>query len=131
MGQRVVPGMPRAALPKRDRTEDIVFWIAFGVSTLFVIAQVAFAIAFVPVMLYAYETAGLELPWLLSAADVLGPFGIVAVLSIADALIFALFAMAARRYWEGLLFIPPLLYLLGAFALFVSGLAGAAVIFGR
>lgn len=123
--------MPRAALPRGDRTEDIVFWIGFGVSALFAAVQVAFAVAFVPVMLYTYETAGLAMPWLLSSADALGPFGIIVVLSVLDLAVFTVFAGAARRYWTGLLFIPPLFYLLAAFTLFASTISGAALIVGR
>lgn len=123
--------MPRAALPRSDRTEDVVFWIAFGTAALFAVAQIAFAIAFVPVMLYAYRTAEMSLPLLLSAGDQLGPFGIIMVLGLVDVAVFALFAVGARKHWQGLLFIPPLFYLLVAFALFVSGISGAAVILSR
>jgi hypothetical protein len=119
------------ALPRTEHTVDAVFWIAFGLSTLFVIAQISFAVAFVPMMLYAYETAGLKVPLLLGIADTLGPFGIPALLAVGDALVFAGFVWAARRWWLGLLFIPPLLYLLAAFVLFASGISGAAVVFLR
>lgn len=131
MDQRTTTGMPRAALPRSDRTEDVVFWIAFAVAALFVVAQIAFAVAFVPVMLYAYETAALTTPFVLSTADRLGPFGIIVVLSLCDIAVFVLFATGARKYWTGLLFIPPLLYMLVAFALFASGISGAAVILAR
>lgn len=124
-------GMPRGTLLRSGRDTDPVFWIAFGVSTLFVIAQIAFAVAYVPVMLFAYETAELELPWLLAAADALGVVGIPLFLGILDAMVFAVFVLAARRYWMGLVFVPPLLYLLGAFVLFASGISGAAVVFLR
>lgn len=131
MDHKVTTAMPRAALPSSDRTEDVVFWIGFAVSALFVAAQIAFAVSFVPVVLYAYETAALEMPVLLRAADALGPLGIVLVLSAFDLVVFGVFAAAARRYWRGLLFIPPLLYMLGLFVLFMSGLSGAAVILAR
>lgn len=130
-GEQPRPGMPRMALPHSVQTVDAVFWIAFGVSTLFVVAQIAFAGAFVPVMLYAYDTAGLQLPPILAAADRLGPLGIPLALGLADAIVFALFVWGARRHWLGLLFVPPLLYLLAAFVLFASGISGAAVVFLR
>jgi hypothetical protein len=123
--------MPRGTLLRSGRQGDPVFWIAFGISTLFVVAQISFAIAYVPVMLFAYEKAGLDLPWLLSTADRLGVIGIPLFLAVADALVFAVFVVAARRYWMGLVFVPPLLYLLAAFALFASGISGAAVVFLR
>lgn len=131
MEERNRLGMPRGTLLRSGRDNDPVFWIAFGVSTLFVIAQIAFAVAYVPVMLFAYETAGLELPWLLAAADALGVVGIPLFLGIVDAIVFAVFVLAARRYWMGLVFVPPLLYLLAAFVLFASGISGAAVVFLR
>lgn len=131
MDERTRVGMPRPALLRRGATVDPVFWIAFAVSTLFVAAQIAFTVAFVPVMLFAYREAGLELPWLLGVADALGPLGIIFTLAILDALVFAVFAWASKRYWLGLLFIPPLLYLLAAFVLFASGFSGTEAIFLR
>lgn len=131
MEERNRLGMPRGTLLRSGRDNDPVVWIAFGVSTLFVIAQIAFAVAYVPVMLFAYETAGLELPWLLAAADALGVVGIPLFLAVVDAIVFAVFVLAARRYWMGLVFVPPLLYLLAAFVLFASGISGAAVVFLR
>ncbi len=124
-------GMPRGSLLRTGRDIDPVLWIALAVSTLFVIAQISFAVTFVPVMLYAYETAGLELPTVLAFADRLGLVGIPFVLGVADLLIFVMFAWAARHHWMGLLFVPPLLYLLAAFVLFASGISGAAVVFLR
>lgn len=131
MSPNTTTGMPRGPHVRTERTEAVVFWIAFGISALFGIAQVAFAVAFVPVMLYAYETAGMSMPGLLSFADALGPFGIVAVFSVLDIGTFAVFVGAARKYWQGLLFIPPLMYLLFTLAMLASGVSGAAVIFNR
>lgn len=131
MEHKATTSMPRGALPRGDWSMDLVFWIAFGVSTLFVIAQVAFVIAFVPVMLYAYDTAALEMPMLLQTADALGPFGLIAVLSALDIAVFTTFAAIARKHWQGLLFIPPLLYILIPFGLLVTGMSGAMVIFKR
>lgn len=131
MEQKAATGMPRGALPRGDWSMDVVFWIAFGVSALFVVAQVAFVVAFVPVMLYAYETAALQMPVLLETADALGPFGLIAVLSAIDIAVFTLFAVIARKHWQGLLFIPPLLYILIPFGLLVTGMSGAMVIFNR
>lgn len=129
--ERSTLGMPRGTLLRKGISVDPVFWIAFAISTLFVVAQIAFAVAFVPVMLYVYETAGLDVPWLLSVADTLGVIGIPLVLGVVNALVFAVFVWAARRWWLGLLFVPPLFYLLGAFVLFASGVSGAAVVFLR
>ncbi len=131
MVERARVGMPRPALLRRGESVDPVFWIAFAVSTLFVVAQIAFAAAYVPVMLFAYNKAGLELPWLLQVADALGPLGIIVALALLDALVFAVFGWASKRYWLGLLFVPPLLYLLVAFVLFAAGFSGAEAIFFR
>ena len=62
------------------------------------------------------ETAGTALPPVLQLAE--RPRAARAVrrcFAIGDALVFALFAWFARRYWIGLLFVPPILYLAGAF----------------
>lgn len=131
MEERNRLGMPRGTLLRRGTDVDPVFWIAFAVSAIFVFAQIAFVVAFVPVMLYTYETAGLTLPPLLALADRLGPLGIPSLLAVADILVFAAFVMAARRWWLGLVFVPPLFYLLAAFAVFASGISGMAVLFLR
>lgn len=131
MDREVRTGIPRAGLPRDDRTVGIVFWIGFGVSALFIAAQLVFVIGYVPVMLYAYDDAGLKIPALLALGGALGPLWTPVVLGAFDVALFAAFAQAARRYWIGLLFIPPLLYLLMAFVVFASGISGAAVMLGR
>ena len=60
-------------------------------------------------------TSGQALPAGLRLAHAIGPFGLFALFSIGDALVFALFAWFAKRYWIGLLFVPPILYLAGGF----------------
>ncbi len=128
MEEHTRTGMPRAALPSGDRSGSVVLWIAFAVSALFVVAQIGFAVTYVPVMLYAYETAGLELNGVLAFADLLGPFGIVAFLSVVDIAVFAAFTVNARRHWVGLLFVPPLIYILIAFVLLASGFGGVSAL---
>jgi len=123
--------MPRSALPRSgDSGETIVMLVALLVSSLFVAVQIGFAIVFTPVMLALFSGANLPLPAFLSIADSLGPLGIVLVLAVFDAVVFAACAWAARRYWVGLLFVPPAIYLATTFALFiglVGGSAGAVV----
>jgi hypothetical protein len=120
---------PRTGLPRATPSRfDVVFWIAFAVSTLLVAGQVAFILSFTPVVLRIAATAGEALPAGLQLASDLGPFGLFALFTIGDALVFALFAWFARRYWIGLLFVPPILYLAGAFgALWVFAAQIAAV----
>ncbi len=119
--------MPRAALPRSgDSGDAIIMLIAFGVASLFVAVQIGFAIAFTPVMLALFSNAGLPLPPLLAAAQGIGPLGIFFVLAVLDAVVFGVCAWAARRYWVGLLFLPPAIYLATTFALFIGLLGGSA-----
>ena len=107
---------PRIGLPRKTPSRfDVVFWIAFGVSTLLVIGQVAFILSFTPVVLGLAHRSGTVVPHALSIAGSLGPIGLFLLISIGDALVFAVFTWFARRYWIGLLFVPPILYLAGGF----------------
>lgn len=107
---------PRVGLPRTLPTRfDVVFWIAFAVSTLLVVGQIGFILTFTPVVVRMAETAGRTLPPALQFASDLWPLGLFALFAIGDALVFALFAWFARRYWIGLLFVPSILYLAGAF----------------
>jgi hypothetical protein len=119
--------MPRAALPRSgDSGPAIVMLIAFGVASLFVAVQIGFALTFSPLMLSLFVRAGLDLPFTLVWAQALGPLGIFAVLGILDAIIFALCVWASRRFWVGLLFLPPALYVVITFALFIGLMGGSA-----
>ena len=118
---------PRTGLPRQTPSRfDVVFWIAFGVSTLLVVGQATFVLTFTPVVLHLAITSGTALPTALSIARSLGPMGLFLLFTIGDALVFALFAWFGRRYWVGLLFVPPILYLAGGFgALWVFALVAA------
>ncbi len=119
--------MPRAALPRSgDNASAIIMLIALGVSTLFVAVQITFALTFAPLMLSLYAEKGLVPPLMLALAQTLGPLGIFAVLSVLDVLIFALCVWASRRYWVGLLFMPPAIYLATTFVLFIGLVGGSA-----
>jgi len=119
--------MPRAALPRSGESgETIIMLAAIGVASLFVAVQIGFVVTFAPVMFGLFDQAGLELPSVLSLVQSLGPLGVIAILGVADAAIFVLCAMAARRYWVGLLFVPPAIYLATTFALFMGFLGGSA-----
>ena len=108
--------MPRLALPTATPSSfAVVFWVAFGVSTVLVIGQIAFIMSLTPAVLRIAEQSSAGLPPLLAAASSLGPIGIFLFFAIGDALLFLVFALFAHRYWIGLLFVPPLLYLAGAF----------------
>jgi hypothetical protein len=124
-GQQTVA--PRTGLPTRTPSDfAVVFWIAFAVSTLLVVGQIAFILSFTPVALRFAESNGATLGAGLELAQALGPVGLLLVFAIGDALIFALFAWVARRYWVGLLFVPSILYLAGAFGamwVFASSIA--------
>lgn len=120
--------MPRAALPTEGRADVVVLWIAAGVSFLFAVAHAVFSLLFVPAMLYAYRSTKVTLPVVLRYADALGPLGIAIGIAVLDITVFVVFALAARRYWQGLLFVPPLIYLLAAFALLIAGLSGIGAV---
>lgn len=108
--------MPRAALPTSTPSGfAVVFWVAFGVSTVLVVGQIAFIMSLTPVVLGIAERTSTALPPLLSAASSMGALGLFLFFAIGDALVFFVFALLARRYWIGLLFVPPILYLAGAF----------------
>jgi len=121
--------MPRAALPRSGESGDaIVMLVALGVSSLFVAVQIGFAIVFTPVMLALFEGANIPFTPFLAIADTLGPLGIFLILAAFDALVFAACAWAARRYWVGLLFLPPAIYLATTFALFIGLVGGSAAV---
>jgi hypothetical protein len=92
------------------------------------VGQIAFILTFTPVVLAIAAESSTALPAGLQLASDLGALGLFAVLAIGDALVFALFVWFARRYWVGLLFVPPILYLAGAFgALWIFAAELAAV----
>jgi len=108
--------MPRSALPTQMPSDfAVVFWVAFAVSTLIVVGQIAFILSVTPAVMRVADQAGRALPPILATVRALGPLGIFFSFAIGDALVFAVFALLARRYWIGLLFVPPMLYLAGAF----------------
>lgn len=108
--------MPRSALPSNAPSVfAVVFWVAFCVSTILVVGQIALVLSVTPAVLRVAQSAGTALPPPLGIAEALGPWGLLFGFAIGDALVFALFAWLARRYWVGLLFVPPILYLAGAF----------------
>ena len=107
--------MPRTSLPKdTPSTYAVVFWVAFAVSTLLVGGQIAFILGLTPIVLGIVERSGAHIPRALVYARSLGPIGMFVLLAAGDALVFAAFALLARKYWVGLLFVPPILYLAGA-----------------
>jgi len=119
---------PRIGLPRTAPTRfDVVLWVAFCVSTLLVVGQVTFILSFTPIVINMAEKAGNALPAALVFAHALGPLGLFLLFAIGDALVFVLFAWLARRYYVGLIFVPSILYLAGAFgALWVFAVEVAA-----
>lgn len=117
--------MPRAALPNdAGRTGAAIFWIAFGIAAITSITQVLFVVTAVPSMISLYEEGGVALPALLEALNALGPIWTVLLLSAFDFGLFGLAVWGSKRVWVGLLFVPPIVYLLVAFMLFMSLFAG-------
>ena len=109
-------GAPRIGLPRQTPSRfAIVFWVAFGVSALLVAGQITFVLSFTPLVIRMAEQVGVTLPAPLAFAHIVGPVGLFLCYSVIDATLFAIFAWLAKRYWVGLLFVPALLYLAGAF----------------
>jgi len=108
--------MPRAALPTTTPSSFVVvFWVAFGVSMVLVVGQIAFIMSLTPVVLGIADRTATALPPILDTASSMGALGLFLFFAIGDALVFLVFALLARRFWIGLLFVPPILYLAGAF----------------
>jgi hypothetical protein len=108
--------MPRSALPTGMPSNfAVVFWVAFSVSTMLVVGQIAFIMSLTPMVVRMAENSSATLPPLLAAGAAMGPIGLFLFFAIGDALIFAAFAWLAKHNWIGLLFVPPILYLAGAF----------------
>ena len=105
-------GMPRSPLMEtvQDAT-GVTVLIAQGVAALFTVSQVVLALLFLPGILALYASADIELSGLLTLFNGLDWFGTAAFTLIVNGLIFWAFERAARRYWLGLAFVPPLLYL--------------------
>lgn len=113
--------MPRAALPHgADRTGAAIFWIAFGISAVAAILEVVFIVTAAPATIALYNAAGVDLPAILQLMNSLGPVWTVVMVTVIDFSIFFLAWAGARRWWVGLLYVPPLIYVLFSFALFVA-----------
>jgi hypothetical protein len=121
--------MPRAALPRSGQSgESIIMLVAVGVAALFVAIEIGVALTIVPIMLLLFERASLASPPLLAFAETIGPLGIILTIAVVDALIFGLCVWAARRFWVGLLFLPPAIYLAMTLGLFIGLVGGSAVV---
>lgn len=123
--------MPRVALPRDHRRAESVIWgLAIGLALLFAVGQVLTVLAAAPAVVAFYSEAG-GMPPFVGWASVLGPVGLAALLGLIDAGLLGLFVWLGRRYWVGLAFVPPVLYLgIGSVVLWllVSGVLTAAVL---
>ena len=118
------------ALPADSaRAEAVVWGVAFAVSTVFAVGQIVTVLAVAPAMI-AYHGANGGAMWAVETAAALGPVLIGVSLGVVDLAIFALFVWLARRYWIGLAYVPPLIFIgLGSIVIWslVSGaIAGIA-----
>lgn len=126
-GRGVQTKMPRAALPRSGESGDaIIMLVATGVGMLFAAVQIAFAMTLTPLMIALYERAQIPLPRLLSVADSLGVVWLFVVLAVLDTAVFFLCVWLAKRYWIGLLFAPPMIYVATTFGLFIGLVGGSA-----
>ena len=109
---------PRAALPReRVEIDSAIFWMAFGVSALFVFGQMGYVLTTVPLVIGLFRQLGGDLTPILQFFSRLGPFGIIALLAAFDTVTFGVFALLARRYAFWLIFVPPVIYLGSGFVL--------------
>lgn len=103
--------MPRGALPRDyEHVESVIWGLAIFLSLVFAFGQIFTVLAAAPAVVAFYAEAG-DVPGIVSLASSLGPLGMALLLVILDLLILALFLWLAKRYWIGLAFIPPVLYL--------------------
>lgn len=121
--------MPRASLPRDHRRAESVIWgLAIALAIVFALGQVLTVLAAAPAVVAFHAEAG-DTPAFVSWAARIGPVGLGAVLGIIDAVVLAGCLWLARRYWIGIAFLPPVLYLgIGSVVLWllVSGVLGAA-----
>lgn len=118
---------PRAGLPARAaNAEGVILWTALVVAGVFAMGQIFSVITVAPVMFNIFRDSSAALPPLLKLAGTLGPLGIIVSLGILDIALFAGFAALARKYWIGMLFVPPMLYMGMAAVLFVLWWPSAA-----
>lgn len=102
--------MPRAALPRgSERSESIVWGMAYGIAALFALGQVLFVLTAAPAAIAFHRETG-SVNAFVSAVAAIGAPGLIALLLAVDALILATFIRLARRHWIGFAYVPPLLY---------------------
>lgn len=105
-------GMPRSSLMQSYQDADaMTVFIAQGIALFFTLSELAFTLAFVPAILRVYENQGIELPAVLQFASFLDWWGLSIVVLSLNALIFWLCAWAAQKYWVGIVYVPPVIYL--------------------
>lgn len=104
-------GMPRSALPRDpDGAEGVIWGLAIGIAALFAVGQIATVLAMAPGAVAFYRGAATA-PGMVSVASTLGWPGILLGLVLLDTAILGLCLWLARRYWVGIAFLPPVLYL--------------------
>lgn len=123
--------MPRGALPRDNQHVESVIWgLAIFLALLFAAGQVFTVLAAAPAAVAFYAETG-AMPAFVGVVSVLGPVGLAALLAVLDGLLLVLFVWLARRYWVGLVFLPPMLYLgIGSVVLWllVSDMLASAVL---
>lgn len=105
-------GMPRSSL--MNATQDsgqMTILVAQAVALAFTLGNIVSGVTYIPIILRAYAARGIQLPWILVVTQYLNWWGIVAIILIVNAIIFFACAWAARRWWIGMAFLAPIIYL--------------------
>ena len=107
--------MPRSSLPSDVPSAFAsVFGIAFGVCSVLALMQIGMIATLAHHVLsqVSQGTGTVSASSLFWASLLGGPLGWL-LFGLADAIVFAVCAGLAKRYWLGLLFIPPVLFAIG------------------
>lgn len=105
-------GMPRSSLMNATQDSDqMTILVAQAVALVFTLGNIISGVTYIPIILRAYAARGIELPWILVATQHLNWWGIITVILVVNAVIFFACAWAARRWWIGMAFLAPIIYL--------------------
>lgn len=117
-------GMPRSNLMQtmEDASAMTVF-VAQAVAAVITLGQIIMLAVFIPVLLSAYVERGIELTGIALTLDWLQWYGMLAVIIVGNGVIFWGCERLARRYWIGIAFVPPMIYIFGTLALFMGAVA--------
>lgn len=114
-------GMPRSNLmhTMEDASAMTVF-VAQSVAGIITVGQIVMFAVFVPMLLNAYIDGGVGLTGIVAAFDWLRWYGLLALVIAGNGLVFWACERLARRYWIGIAFVPPIIYVFGTLIIFMG-----------